>query len=400
MVRLSAWRERYRAAAPWILGERVGTLSEHHDGSERGSESDDGDADEQRDIHDATIVSGGRRRRAWPWVVGPLLVAALVAAFLVPMPYYVDGPGVVRATQPRVSISGHRSYTSKGEIFFTTVSERRATPFLLLQSWLDDSIDTVSEKVAVPGGNREKEQREEQAQMDRSKLTALQVAFGVVHLPITITGTGAFINQVGRDYPAASVLNAGDVITAVNGAPVTVVGDLRPLLADQPVGATVILTLRRKGASSTSEVPVTLGRNPDDDSHGYLGIVPSTADEHVDLGFHVELDSGSVIGPSAGLAWTLGVIDRLTPGDLTHGKKVAVTGTIASDGSVGPIGGIGQKVVGAKEAGAKLFLYPAATSKADVKRLKALAGDDIAVKPVATVQDALKVLDPAGLGAA
>ncbi len=343
------------------------------------------------------MLSVRSRGRVWPWFVVMVAIVVAIAAFVVPLPYYVDGPGVVRATQSRVSVSGHPAYESKGEIFFTTVSERRATPYLLLQAWLDEAIDTLPEKVATPTGDRDAERRAEQQQMDRSKLTSIEVAFRVLDLPLTITGTGAFINEVGKDYPAAAQLRAGDVITAVDGSPVTVVGDLRPLLADKPVGAMVQLAVRRDG--TTSDVTVELGRNPDDDSHGYLGVVPSTADEDVDFHFDIELDSGSVIGPSAGLAWTLGVIDRLTPGDLTDGKKVAVTGTIASDGTVGPIGGIGQKVVGAKEAGATLFLYPAATSAKDVKWLKRLAGDDIGLEPVATVEDALKVLDPTGLGA-
>jgi PDZ domain-containing protein len=190
------------------------------------------------------------------------------------------------------------------------------------------------------------------------------------------------------------------VITAVDGTPVTVEDDLRPTLADKAIGASVTLTVRKRGTTTTTDVPTTLGRNDQDDSHGYLGVAISTADEKVNLPFDIDLDSGEVIGPSAGLAWTLGVIDRLTPGDLTHGKKIAVTGTIAEDGSVGPIGGIAQKVVGAKNAGATMFLYPASTEKADVKRLRQLAGDDIVLRPVATIDDALKVLDPKGLGAA
>jgi len=334
----------------------------------------------------------------WPWFAVPLTIAVLVASVVVPLPYYVDGPGLVRATQPRVSVSGHESYESKGEIFFTTVSERRATPFLMLRAWLDSAIDSVPEEVATPGGNRDRQRREEQAQMDRSKLVSLEVAFGVLGLPITITGTGAFVNEVGEEFPAAAVLEPGDVITAVDGAPVTLVNDLAPLLATRAIGETVTVTVRPKGETATKDVQIELGENPDDLSHGYLGIATSTADEHVDFHFDIELDSGSVIGPSAGLAWTLGVIDRLTPGDLTRGRKVAVTGTIAADGSVGPIGGIGQKVVGAKDAGATLFLYPAATSKEDVARLKALADGDIRLVPVATIQDALKELDPTGLG--
>lgn len=346
------------------------------------------------------MLPGRHRARVWPWAVSLVLIAALIAGFVVPLPYYVDGPGVVRATQPRVSISGRRSYSSEGDIFFTTVSERRATPFLLLQAWLDDSIDILSEDAANPTGDRDAERRAEQVQMDRSKLTSIQVAFDVLDLPLTISGTGAFVNEVDSDFPAAESVSAGDVITAVDGSPVTIASDLRSMLADKPVGSTVALSLRREGEASTTDVLVELGRSENDDSHGYLGVSVSTADEKVDFHFDIELDSGSVIGPSAGLAWTLGVIDRLTPGDLTGGKQVAVTGTVGPDGAVGPIGGIAQKVVGAKEAGATIFLYPASTPAADVRRMKELAGDDLRVEPVGTVEDALEVLDPDGLGAA
>jgi PDZ domain-containing protein len=336
----------------------------------------------------------------WPWLISLTLIAALIAAFVVPMPYYVDGPGVVRATQPLVSVSGHTAYDSSGVVMFTTVSQRPATPFLLLKSWLDDAIDTLpEEQVTPPGSNRETQRREEQAQMDRSKLTALEVAFAELDLPLTITGTGAFINEVSDQFPAATVIGAGDVITAIDGTPVTIDDDVRPLLAVKAVGDEVTLSVRKKGGTAVADEVVELGRNPDDPSHGYLGVSLSTADEKVDMPFDVELDSGSVIGPSAGLAWTLGVIDRLSPGDLTHGRKVAVTGTIAEDGTVGPIGGIAQKVVAAKDAGATMFIYPASTAPEDVKRMTSLADGDITLRPVATIDDALKVLDPSGLGA-
>jgi len=123
-------------------------LSEHHQGSDSGSESDNRDADEQRGVHDEDMLSARSRGRVWPWFVVMVAIVVAIAAFVVPLPYYVDGPGVVRATQSRVSVSGHPAYESKGEIFFTTVSERRATPYLLLQAWLDEAIDTLPEKVA------------------------------------------------------------------------------------------------------------------------------------------------------------------------------------------------------------------------------------------------------------
>lgn len=321
------------------------------------------------------------------------------AAALVPMPYFVDGPGVVKATQPLVTVSGHRSYRSEGEIMFTTVSERRATPFLLFRAWLDDTMDAVPEDVANPTGDREEETLLEQELMDRSKLVALTVAFDTLDMPLEITGTGAFVQQVSEEFPAAEFIEPGDVITSIDGSAVATVDDVRPLIADRQAGDEVVVGLRPRGGSETEEVTVALGRNADDPSRGYLGVLLQTADENVELPFDVELDSGSVIGPSAGLAWTLGVIDRLTPGDLTGGRRVAVTGTIDASGVVGPIGGIAQKVAGAQREGATLFLYPDDTPRDELRRARRIAGDDLDMQPVGSVDDALRLLDPDGLGA-
>ena len=115
------------------------------------------------------------------------------------------------------------------------------------------------------------------------------------------------------------------------------------------------------------------------------------------LPFDVELDSGAVIGPSAGLAWTLGVIDRLTPGDLTGGRRVAVTGTISPDGSVGPIGGIAQKAAGAVGEHATVFLYPKDTPANEVRRVRRIVGDHMKLRPVATLDDALSALGASDL---
>lgn len=333
-----------------------------------------------------------------------VVVAVAVVGTAVPLPYYLDAPGSVRATQPLISITGRRAYESKGVVMYTTVNERRATPFLVLRGWLDDAIDVLPAQEVNPTGDRDAQRRFEQARMDESKLAALTVAFDRLGIPIEITGTGALIQQVLEDAPAAEQLDPGDVITAIDGTAVTTIADVTPLVKVHQVGDVLDVTVRRvqgdqPGAGPTETVAVTLTDNEGDTSRGYLGVMVQTADEQVKLPFEINLDSGSVIGPSAGLAWTLGVIDRLTPGSLTQGRTVAVTGTIDQAGNVGTIGGIAQKVVGAKEAGATLFLYPEGTSSADVARMRSLVGDDVRLVPVATVDDALDVLDPEGLGA-
>lgn len=338
-----------------------------------------------------------RRRRRWPWVVFVVVVAAVAGAALIPTPYYLFQPGALRATQPRIEISGHESFQSAGTVYFTTVSVQNATPLGLVRGWLDDAIDIKEEREVYPRG-QEREIAENRVAMDESKVAATMVAFEQVGYPATLTGSGALIERVLRGFPASGTFRQGEVITALEGQPISVAGDLRRVLGSSPPGTRVRVQLRdQEGATRTVEVE--LGQNPDDpeDRRGYLGIVPATADLAVDLPFEVELDAGRVTGPSAGLAWTLGLIDRLTPGDLTGGTAVAVTGTIDLEGRVGPIGGVTQKLASAIRAGVTRFFYPAGTSPSEVRTLRKMAGSRVELHEVATVEDALEVLAPDGL---
>ncbi|HMT24520.1 MAG TPA: PDZ domain-containing protein [Microthrixaceae bacterium] len=339
-----------------------------------------------------------RRRRFVLWGVCGVLVVALAAAFIVPLPYYVDAPGQVTGTEPRISVSGRQSFATPGRVMFTTVSQQQATAALLVRSWLDDTIDTIPDEVAVPSGNRTKERVFEQRMMDQSKETAVRVALDRLGIDYEASGGGAFIAAFLPGFEAEHRLFQGDVIVAVDGTEVHTVDDVANAMKGRAVGSVAVLTVRHRADGSTDDVEIPLGRNRDDESRGYLGVALETANPSFDFPFKVELDSGNVIGPSAGLAWTLGIVDRLTPGDLTDGRRVAVTGTIDSAGNVGPIGGIAQKAEGAKQAGATVFLYPAATPKAEVARVRRIANGDLDLHAVATVDDALEVLGFDGAG--
>ena len=128
-----------------------------------------------------------------------------------------------------------------------------------------------------------------------------------------------------------------------------------------------------------------------------LGVQVVPANPHVDSPVTVDVDSGTVSGPSAGLAWTLAIIDRLTPGSLTSGRDVAVTGEILADGRVGPIGGVVQKVAAVRRAGIRTFLYPAGTSAEEQRAMRRAAGGEVDLRPVGTLDEAVKVLAPAGV---
>jgi PDZ domain-containing protein len=132
-----------------------------------------------------------------------------------------------------------------------------------------------------------------------------------------------------------------------------------------------------------------------DDDRTIIGFQPfDTA--RADLPFDVDIDSGAIGGPSAGLAFTLTLIDELTPGELTGGRRVAVTGTISLDGTVGAIGGLAQKTSAVRQQGATVFLVPTAQGEADIARAREVAGDDVEIVPVATLDEALAALADLG----
>jgi len=363
-----------------------------------GADADLGESDGSTEA-----VPRKRRVRVWAWSIG-LVIAGLGigAAFLVPTPFYLFEPGTVRATQPNISIEGHEAYTTPGEINYPTVGIRQATVAGLFQGWLDDAIEVQEREQVYPSGDVEEDKVINRRMMDRSKFVATVVAFSQLGYPVAEVGAGAFVDEVlgtadaavGSNFPAAGVLEQGDIITAVDGRRVVIWADLRSLLADHPPGDEVTLTIRR--GDDVIEETVTLGTHDEDPSRGYLGVTGSTAEQSLDLPFELEIDSGRVTGPSAGLAWTLGLIDRLTPGDLAGGRDVAVTGTMAIDGTVGPIGGLEQKMAAVERGGYDLFIYPASSPDDEIARIEEMAGD-VELHAVSSLSEAIDVLAPQGL---
>jgi Lon-like protease len=300
-------------------------------------------------------------RRYWTalCVAGAVLAVAIGAAVLVSTPYATLSPGTARSTGPLVTVEGAPTFAPSGELLFLTVGVDGDVSLLeATAGWIDPNIDVLPREAVFGRGITAEQNRELNAiAMVGSKETAVVVALTRLGVPLDPTGTGAVILSVQPETPAAASLVVGDTIVAVDGQPIQLYGDLAPTVSARRPGEEVTLTVENE-AGETREVALTLAARPDDPDAGFLGVSGDTRDFDPGLPFTVDIDSGRVGGPSAGLAFTLAVLDVLTEGDLTGGAIVAVTGTINEDGTVGEVGGVVQKAAAAADAGAELMLVP------------------------------------------
>jgi PDZ domain-containing protein len=335
-----------------------------------------------------------RRATVVTVVAGVLVIALVLVGLFWKLPYYLLSPGSVRNTDQYISIEGADSYPQgDGTIDYLTVSVRQATPLEMLGAWIDPAVEAVDADLIL-GGQTPSENRQLNLQlMADSKDSATYQALHRLGYDIPTSGTGAVIAAVQEGLPAADVLAPGDVVVTADGEPISLNQDLIDAVKAHAPGDVMVLGVQPLEGGDTRTVEVTLASRPDDPSVAMLGVSTFTRDISFDFPVTVTIDSGSVGGPSAGLAFTLGILDAMTPESLTGGLKVATTGTMRLDGTVGPIGGVHQKVVAADRAGVDLMLVPAD----EIDEARRYAGD-LRVEPVANLDDALAVLATVGGG--
>ncbi len=286
-----------------------------------------------------------------PIVVFGVLLAAVT------VPFVSLGPGPTFNTlgehdgKQVVAIEGTEVKPTAGNLNMTTVSQRdQLTLGQALTMWVSGREQLVPrDLVYPPDKSRDDIDKANDAEFKNSEDSAEYAALG--YLKYAPAVTVASVNDGG---PAEGKLKAGDAIDAVDGTPVANVDEFSAVLKATKPGQDVVLDFRRKNAPA-GVATVTLGSNPDRD-YGYLGVSVSDVPW---APFTVDFNLANIGGPSAGLMFSLAVIDKLTTGDLNDAQFVAGTGTISADGKVGPIGGITHKMVAAREAGATVFLVPA-----------------------------------------
>jgi PDZ domain-containing protein len=299
------------------------------------------------------------QRRIAALLAVPLLGFLLVAPLVVTLPYVEYEPGLTvdvlgeKDGEEIVQVSGHPAYRDDGELRLTTVfvtpPEGGVDLYTALDAWIDDEKALLPYEIVYPDGETpEDADRRGAAQMVDSQDTA--VAAALVELGYEVDGT-VQVQVVDEEMPAAGKLKARDQLLRIGDTPVETPQDVVDAVSGAPAGEPLEFRVRREGAIRTIEVAPR-----ENDGRPMIGIVPGVGyDFPFDVSLTVDPDIG---GPSAGLMFSLAVYDTLTPGSLTQGRAIAGTGTIDEQGEVGPIGGIQQKIVGAREDGAELFLVP------------------------------------------
>ena len=308
-------------------------------------------------------------RRSLTLVIASIGTAVAIAiSVLVPVPYVILGPGPTLNTlgkdssgQPLITISGHATYPTNGHLNMVTVSYQgcqgsRFNIFRALVAWLNPQQAVVPESEICPAGQTQKQTQEQDTQeMTSSQQIATAAALTELHIPYSVQ---VVVVKPDKGFPAYGVLKAGDVINSVDGQPVTSQGSLTKLIAAHPAGSTLTVGITRAGQNRQVQVGTRQAGG-----HPVMGV---EIREQYKFPFPIDISVGDIGGPSAGMMFALGIIDKLTKLDLTAGRFIAGTGEITASGQVQPIGGIQQKMIGARNAGATIFLTPAANC-ADTK---------------------------------
>ena len=302
------------------------------------------------------------------------------------VPYAAEGPGPMFNTLgeqdnvPVVEISGEPVDETAGALEMTTVSVR--TNMTLAQAmgrWLTTGDTLVPIEQVFPPDMSEKEiEQSNQQAFTSSEAAATVAAMNHLGRPVQIV-----VADTIEDSAAVDHIEAEDVIIAVDGQPVDQPGQVQEQVRAKSPGEEITLTVRRGG--DEVEETITLGENPHESGVPMLGILMTS--EPTD-GIEVEYNLQDVGGPSAGMIFSLAVIDKLSPGELNGGRLVAGTGTISEDGTVGPIGGIVHKVRAAEEKGTELFLAPADNCTEAISR----DHGDMVIAKVTTLDDAITAM--------
>jgi PDZ domain-containing protein len=321
-------------------------------------------------------------------VAGLALVAVVLALMVLPSNEYVFLPDPAHPVAPLVTVKGGHD-PQRGGVYFVDVVVKKASLLERLFGGLHEGADLYpAGAVNPPGVNDAQRRRIDIEDMHRSQQIAAAVALRTAGKKVTLRSTGALVDAIDPALPAAGKLEPEDVIVAINGTRVTSPEDVFKTMSGVKAGQSVRITIRRDKQTLVEKMKTVSSGPPTNRAIVGVSIEPAV---DIQLPIPVRIDAGNVGGPSAGLAFALEVLEELGR-DVVHGHKIAATGEIRPDGSIGPIGGIKQKTIGAREAGVDAFLVPAG----DNARVARQHADGLRIIPVETFPQALRALATLG----
>jgi Lon-like protease len=318
--------------------------------------------------------------------LGLIGLATAFVLWILPADEFIFTPGDPKPLEDKVTVEGGRA-ADEGAVYYVDVFVRRTSRLEEIFEFLRPEGSTVvpEQQLLPPGTTEEERDRQTAAQMQRSELVASAVALRELGYDVQATPEGALVVEVAPNVPAAGKLEVGDVIVEVDGARVRTPDDLRREIGRRSPGDDVRLTVRRAEEERLELVVATVAAESAPQRPIIGIIVDQEAD--IDLPLDVEIDLGSVGGPSAGLPFAI-EIARMLGRDVTHGCQIAATGELALDGTVLSVGGLKQKTIGARQEGVDVFLVPAGQNAADARE----HAEDLEIVPVESFQQALRQL--------
>ena len=318
-----------------------------------------------------------------------VFLIALMPIGLIKTEYYFMSPGP--PYQWEIDYSNNENYTFEGNLFQLTVRRDEANVFVYIWSLLNESYDLYPREVILPDGVTPQELSEISIQnMRTSENVAIAVALKNVGYEIESKGDGVAVVGLLEDSPVKDKLKKGDLINSINNTDIYSATEFISTLRTYSIGETVSIGLLREidGIKEQIYIKTTLIEHVEYEGEPMVGFLATTVNERFDFPFEIDIKTGNVGGPSAGLMMALNVYNNLIPEDITNSKIIAGTGTIEIDGSVGPVGGIKQKIIAAKRAGAELILVPVA----NFEEAQPFETDKTAIVAVDSFDEALAVI--------
>ena len=303
--------------------------------------------------------------------------------------YYFMSPGP--PYQWDIEYGNIENYEFDGNLFQLTVRRDEANALIYAWSYVDNSVDLYPREVILPKGVTPEELSQISIQnMKTSENVAIAVALTYIGYDIGSKGDGVSVVGILDDSPVKDKLLKGDVLNSINGEEISSATEFIATLRRYQIGDVVTIGLERDfdGETKNIEVETKLIEHIEYEGEPMVGFLATTVNERFDFPFEIDIKTGNVGGPSAGLMMALNVYNNLIPEDITNSMIVAGTGTIEIDGSVGPVGGIKQKIIAAKRAGAELILVPIA----NFEEAKQYRTDKTAIVAVDTFKEALTVI--------